>query len=131
MRTISNVSATLGDVDYLTRMTAGAHALVADEPTRAGGQDAGPAPYDYVLSGLAACTLMTLRMYAQKKGWELGELGVSITLQKSATETRIHRVITASAPLDDAQWGRLLEIAGKTPVTLTLAGGAPITSERG
>ncbi|PKM22709.1 MAG: osmotically inducible protein C [Gammaproteobacteria bacterium HGW-Gammaproteobacteria-14] len=131
MRTISSTSATLAEVDYLTRIQAGRHSLLADEPASAGGTDAGPAPYDYLLAGLAACTLMTLRMYAQKKGWELGTMDVQITLGKDQDkQTHIHRQLSSSVSLTEEQWQKLLEIAAKTPVTLTLLQGAAITTER-
>ena len=131
MRTISTTSATLAEVDYLTRIQTGRHQLIADEPAGAGGADAGPAPYDYLLAGLAACTLMTLRMYAQKKHWEIGTLDVTITLGKDHDkQTHIHRQLSSSAALTAQQWENLLEIAARTPVTLTLLQGAAITTER-
>ena len=131
MRTISTTSATLAEVDYLTHLQTGRHQLIADEPTSAGGADAGPAPYDYLLAGLAACTLMTLRMYAQKKNWMLGTLEVTITLGKDHDkQTHIHRQLSCSAGLTDEQWQKLLDIAARTPVTLTLLQGAAITTER-
>ncbi|MGH8445770.1 MAG: OsmC family protein [Solimonas sp.] len=132
MTPISTASARIGALAYRTDLSTGRHALVADEPAHAGGQDAGPAPYDYLLSALGACTAITLRMYAGKKGWELGELRVDLTLLKNREgETRIERVLHCSAPLSNEQWERLLDIAGKTPVTKTLLQGAPIATQRG
>ncbi|HTD28296.1 MAG TPA: OsmC family protein [Xanthomonadaceae bacterium] len=118
--------------NYRHEIRTGGHDLVADEPTSAGGKDAGPAPYDFVLAGLGACTAITLRMYAEKKGWDLGELRVDLALFKDREgNASIERVLHSSASLDDAQWERLLEIAGKTPVTRTLQAGATITTRRG
>ena len=70
---ISRASATSTSTHYRTEIVAGRHSLVADEVKSRGGQDVGPAPYDYLLAGLGACTVMTLQMYAERKGWELGE----------------------------------------------------------
>jgi putative redox protein len=131
MKPIASAEVRSAGPHYRHDIQTGRHHLVADEPTSAGGQDAGPAPYDYVLAGLGACTAITLRMYAEKKGWELGRLHVELVLSKDHEgSTHIERVLHASAPLDDGQWERLLDIAGKTPVTLTLKSGATITTQR-
>lgn len=130
-RTIAHASVHSTGVHYRHDIATGRHALVADEPHAGGGQDAGPAPYDYVLAGLGACTAITLRMYAEKKGWELGELQVELALSKDREgNTYIARELSSTAALGEEQWSRLLEIAGKTPVTLTLQQGAAITTTR-
>lgn len=132
MKTISTLQVTSADVPWRTDMQTGRHSLVADEPVSAGGGDAGPAPYGYILAGLGACTAMTLGMYAERKGWELGTVQVDLQLMKDGEgATHISRQIRCSAELDDAQWERLLEIAGKTPVTRTLLAGSAIRTERG
>ena len=114
------------------RITSGHHELIADEPPALGGQDAGMAPFDLYLASLSACTAITLRMYAEKKGWELGEFSAELRSSRDEDgKLHVHRVLHASAPLDDAQWQRLLEVVEKTPVTLVMREGARITSERG
>ena len=116
---------------YAQKIRAGHHGLTADEPSHAGGTDTGPSPYGLVLSGLGACTSITLRMYAEKKGWDLGELRVELSFLKNREgEARIERVLHSTAALDDEQWTKLLEIAGKTPVTRTLLQGTPISTTR-
>lgn len=131
MKEIALTTATLGDTNYLTHITAGKFSLISDEPVAAGGTNSGPAPYDYILAGLAACTLMTLRMYGEHKGWELGELSATLSLSKDKEKnTYIHRQLSTSHPLTSEQWERLLAIAAKTPVTLTLMQGSQITTER-
>lgn len=131
LKSIAATTVTSDGPNYRQAIKAGRHHMVADEPESAGGRDAGASPYGYVLAGLGACTIMTLQMYAQRKGWELGEVSVRLTFAKdSEGGAHIHRIITASGALDDAQWARLLEIAAKTPVTKTLADGATITSRR-
>lgn len=129
---ISSASATSTSTHYRTEIVAGRHSLVADEVKSRGGQDVGPAPYDYLLAGLGACTVMTLQMYAERKGWELGELRVELELSKTGDgATSIQRVLATSALLSDDQWAHLLDIAGKTPVTKSLLEGISITSRRG
>ncbi len=102
------------------------HHLLADEPEPGSDQDAGPAPYELVLAGLGACTAITLRMYAQRKGWELGQVSVDLALYKDGDAARIEREVRFSAPLSPEQRGRLAEIAEKTPVTRTIRAGASI-----
>jgi putative redox protein len=114
---------------YAQAIHAGHHQLAADEPKSNGGTDSGPAPYALLLSGLGACTAITLRMYADRKGWTLGEIHVRLSMLKSRDgRERIERVITFGSPLSDDQRARLGEIAGKTPVTRTISAGAPITT---
>lgn len=114
---------------YAQSIRAGQHQLTADEPKSNGGTDTGPAPYALLLSGLGACTAITLRMYADRKGWALGQIHVRLSMLKARDgRERIERVITFGAPLSDDQRARLGEIAGKTPVTRTVSAGAPITT---
>jgi putative redox protein len=117
---------------YAHTITVHGHTLIADEPTRLGGQDAGPAPFDYYLASLAACTAITLRMYAERKGWDLGNFRAELALSFGEDgRPSVHRTLHADGPLDDAQWARLLEIVANTPVTKAMREGAVITSERG
>lgn len=129
MRTLTQVDSHLGLTNYTTEIIAKGFKLICDEPVADGGQGAGPAPYDFILAGLAACTLMTLRMYAERKGWDIGELDLHLSLGKDEEKrTHIHRTLKTNASLSDEQWTRLLEICAKTPVTLTLAQGSTITT---
>ncbi|NUA26692.1 bifunctional alpha/beta hydrolase/OsmC family protein [Cupriavidus basilensis] len=117
---------------YQERITAGPHHLLADEPVSFGGLNGGPAPYDLLLAGLGACTAMTMRMYADRKGWPLEHVAVTLRHEKihatdcaecSTTEGKIdwiEREITMRGPLDEAQRAALLEIADKCPVHRTL-----------
>ncbi len=113
-------------------IAAGPHALLADEPARLGGNNSGPTPYDLLLSGLGACTTMTLRMYADRKKWPLERASVSLRHNKIHAEDcadcetksgkldHIDREITLEGPLDEEQRAKLLEIADKCPVHRTL-----------
>ncbi len=107
----------------------GAHQLVADEPATNGGDDTGPSPFGLVLSGLAACTAMTLRMYAERKGWTLTAIEVDVRYNVGDNdEASIERTITLPADLATEQRDRLADIAERTPVTLAVRRGTPITT---
>lgn len=103
----------------------GQHRLVADEPVGMGGGDGGPAPFDFLLAALGACTSMTLRMYAERKGLALRQVSVALRHEKveidGVRRDRIERRITLDGDLSPAERQRLLEIAEKCPVHRTLS----------
>ncbi|HET6397567.1 MAG TPA: OsmC family protein [Pseudoxanthomonas sp.] len=120
-----------GDRNYLHTVSVGGREFAVDEPPALGGGGQGAAPYDLYLAALAACTAITLRMYAERKGWELGRLRAELHMHRAADgRMHIHRRLHASGSLDEAQWRRLLEVVENTPVTRTMREGATITSER-
>ena len=122
-------------------VTAGRHTFVADEPQAAGGTDTGPDPYALLLAALGACTAMTLRLYAGRKKWPLGEIRVELSHSRVYVEDcagcdrpgtqveRITRTILLSGPLDAAQVARLAEIARRCPVHKTLTTGVQVSDE--
>lgn len=113
-------------------ITVGPHRLVADEPVAAGGEDAGPGPYDFLLAGLGACTSMTMRLYADRKSLPLDRVTVTLKHSKiyardcAECDTRegmldqIERAIAMDGALDAEQRKKLMEIADKCPVHRTL-----------
>jgi putative redox protein len=114
---------------YAQLITSNDHYLTADEPEAGGGTNTGPAPYGLLLAALGACTSITLRMYAARKSWELGEIHVALRHRKSAEGAdEIERDLRFGAALTDEQRTRLAEIAEKTPVTRTIRAGASITT---
>jgi len=125
---MAHAVATTGTTDWSTLVITGRHSLVADEPPALGGQDASPAPYDLLLASLGACTAITLRMYASRKGWPLTAAEVELHFHKDGERARIDRILRLTGDLDDAQRARLADIAERTPVTLTLKEGAMIVT---
>lgn len=117
----------VSEFKYTQQIASGHHRLTADEPAALGGGDTGPSPYELLLASLGACTSITLRMYAGRKEWELGKITVGLRYSHVEGERgRIDRRISFSKPLAVEQRQRLLEIAGKTPVTRTLLAGLDI-----
>ena len=118
---------------FAQEIIAGAHHLRSDEPTSAGGTGTGPTPYDLFLAALGSCTSMTLAIYARRKKWPLE--GVTVRLRhsrvhakdcadcetKDARLTVIDREIELEGSLDEVQRARLLAIANRCPVHLTLS----------
>src|SRR5689334_14905890 len=111
---------------YSVNIRAGHHDLLADEPASAGGGDKGPSPFGLVLAGLAACTSISLRMYAERKNWPLSGLGVELQYFREDKSFRIERALRVQGDLDAEQRARLADIAERTPVTLALKAGAII-----
>jgi len=114
-----------GQGRYQQTVIAGEHRLIADEPVSIGGADSGPAPIEFVMAGLGACTSMTLRMYAERKALPLTRVRVEMTHQKveadGTTRDRILRTITLEGDLTPEQRARMLEIAGRCPTARILS----------
>lgn len=121
------------DAKFVTNLTAEPHHLIADEPTSVpGGTDLGPDPYDYLLMGLGACTLMTVKMYAERKGWELGNMYLEMRHNKThATDCEnvenpgskidlIQKDLIIEGDFTQEQLDKMLEISKKCPVHRTL-----------
>lgn len=113
---------------YEQSIRAGRHRLIADEPPALGGKDAGASPFQLVLAGLGACTSITLAMYAERKGWDLGPVRIDLRMFEEAGVHRIERIIVFDPRVTEEQSVRLLEIADKTPVTKVVRAGATITT---
>ncbi len=122
----------LKEDNFTTTIQTAKHNFIADEPDSVGGDDFGPSPYDFISAGLAACTVMTLKIYAERKKWDLQEVYAHITYSKKHSDdlmldvdkpTRIDHLskkLTFIGDLDESQRQRLKEIASKCPVHKTL-----------
>ncbi|MEY2632505.1 MAG: hypothetical protein RIR00_1159 [Pseudomonadota bacterium] len=109
-----------GQGRYQQEIRAGRHHYLADEPESMGGADAGPAPFDLLLSALGACTAMTLRMYAERKNLPLRSIRVELESGKVEIDgqprDQVHRRIQLEGELTPEQRQRLLEIAQRCPI---------------
>ena len=117
------------------------HSLVADEPSSVGGDDFGPSPYEYLNAALAACTAMTLKLYAERKKWDLQEVFVylshskkhsdelEVDIEKPGYLDHISKRLKFIGNLDNEQQQRLKEIASRCPVHRTLLNEVIIETE--
>ena len=121
---------------FRCQIAAGTHTLVADEPQEAGGTDAGPSPYELLLASLGACTAMTLKLYIERKRLPITEVEVALTFDRIHAEDcescseeqrerneeiqHISRLIYVTGEVTEEQRQRLLYIAGRCPVHITL-----------
>ena len=125
---MSRVTGTIEGAHYAMKIDASGHTIVADEPTSHGGANTGPAPYDLLLASLAACTGITLRMYADRKKWDMKSVTVSLHyMQRDGIEI-IDRTLHFEGNLSDEQKARFADIAERTPVTLTLKRGLAVNT---
>jgi putative redox protein len=116
----------LGRLQLVARTASGS--FLVDEPVSVGGLGSGPNPYDLLSAALGACTAMTLRLYAERKGWPLGRVQVSVRHHRASLEARdlFERTISVEGPLDAAQLAQLLSIAQRCPVHRTLDRGSDV-----
>ena len=125
------ITAHIGTELYKTEVKAANNTIISDEPESAGGKDLGFAPKELLASSLAACTCITLRMYANRKGWDLTDVKVEVTFEKDSIEnkSKIMRNIQLFGNLDAAQKARLLNIADRCPMHQILTNPIEITTE--
>lgn len=138
LKTNSQVVARLDEGPFLTEIMAGSHPILADEPEEVGGSDLGPSPYELLSSGLAACTVMTIKMYVSRKEWPMEEVKVHVNYDNNYLEDcencevgerkigKFQRLIEVVGDLDEKQKKRILAIANKCPVHKTLEQGVSI-----
>lgn len=115
---------------FQVQVQAAGTTFLADEPRAAGGLGSGPTPYDLIGSALGACTTMTIRLYANHKGWPLKHVSVRVLHRRDGLEAKdtFAREITLDGDLSDDQRHRLVEIANRCPVHLTLERGSNVVT---
>ena len=130
----------IGKENYKTTLTTGNHELLSDEPESKGGGDEGPDPYDYLLMSLGSCTVITMKMYADRKGWPVEDVYVELRHFQDHAEDcsdckdpkakidKVEKEITVKGNLNEDQINRLLEISKKCPVHKALLGQMEIDS---
>jgi putative redox protein len=113
---------------YQVEARVGNSAFLIDEPVASGGLGSGPNPYNLLSAALGACKTMTIRLYANRKGWPLQRVQVGVHHNRADLQARdVFEVdVTLEGKLDDAQRARLLEIAERCPVHMTLTRGADV-----
>ena len=113
-----------GDGGFRHEVEIGRHEVVADEPEDRGGTDTGPNPQELLAASLASCTAVTMEMYAERKGWDTGEVIVDVDYEPAqrGSPTRFHMTVKLPKELPEEQRERLMQIAAKCPVHRTLEG---------
>lgn len=110
------VIATIGHDKYATSLENGVHTVFADEPTDVGGKDSAPSPGDYLRMSLASCTAITLRMYADRKGFSVDEIKVEVATEEAEGKTIFRTQVFLKGNLDSEQRSKMLKIANACPV---------------
>ncbi len=119
---------------YTNDVKSSRHHLLADEPVELGSADLGPTPYEYLNAALGSCTSITMRMYADRKGWPVENISVDVSHAKEIHGDGIKRdvftrVIKIQGDLDETQYNRMIEIANKCPVHRTLEAGSDVITK--
>ena len=128
MEILAELHASMGSSDFRVDLKTDNHRWVADEPAGLGGADAGPNPYELLLSSLSSCSAITMKMYAGRKGWPLegAEVHCHLIKDESGGPNRIIRRIGIKGELDEEQKNRLIQIACLCPVHKMLGPAIPI-----
>lgn len=125
-----NVKARLGKQLYYTEVTAGNNTLITDEPTDLGGGDKGFNPFEILATSLASCTAATLKMYMDRKQWEVDEIVVDVEVIREAERTVFNRKVSfVGGNLTEDENKRLKIIADKCPVHKALMGDVVVNTE--
>src|SRR5580698_4090646 len=124
------VIATIGTEKYKCTVTWRHGKFIADEPESSGGKEKGPDPYTLLLSSLGTCTLATLRMYIDRKGWDVPKISVSVNMYREIRDgknvTVIDRDLNFLSPVTDEQRERMVQIAKVCPISKMLEGGIQV-----
>ncbi len=123
----------LTNKNYLAEVKTRNHFLTIDQPTTSGGGDNGPTPVEYLLSAIGGCVAITLRVYAEKKGWNVGKIAVNVTQKEVLTQEGVKKwleeEISFENKITEEQERRLLFMAGKCPVAQMIKGETKIETK--
>lgn len=126
---IFSITSHLAEENYITHLNNGVHTIIGDEPLDKGGQNQGFSPFEFVMAGLALCKSATMRMYAERKGWQTGKIDVQVEMQYGKDNPpKILTQVSFTGELDEIQKARLLEIADKCPTHKLLMGEKILTT---
>lgn len=125
---IESATALIGHTQYQTVVNSGGHGLITDEPLKANGSNTGMNPFSLLLASLASCTVITLRMYIDRKMWPIEEIKADIEMYKTLSGTRIETKLSSKGEVNDEQRDRLLKIADACPVHKILVGNIDINT---
>ena len=124
MKDTLHANGTLGSENYLMEIKTTNHKVMVDEPESIGGSNRYPNPAQYLLSALASCTAITIKMYADNKKWNVGEINVDVKMKEvissGKTIKKIVKAVQFENPLEDDQIERLLTIGSKCPISKLL-----------
>lgn len=128
---MKTVTARISKQKYKTEIQAKNHIIIADEPVEVAGQDLGFTPTELLESSLAACTAMTLRMYADKKGWDLQQANVNVGFKRNITTQQVtfKKHIELIGNLNQEQRQHLLDIGSKCPIEKMITGQIVVESD--
>ena len=116
----NTVTALIANKNYETKLISRAHTLVADEPESLGGMDVGPDAGDLLRMSLATCTAITLRMYANRKEYDIHEIRVHVSSETLDKTFILHREIEIDGDVDETVRTRMIQIANACPIHKTL-----------
>jgi len=125
MKIIASAKAINNGGIYATDIKSGSFSLLSDEPISVGGKNAAPSPADYLCMSLASCKAITLRMYANRKNWDIGQVSIAVSMAKSDSSTSAITTffceLSFTGNLDDQQKMRLITISNACPISKLLS----------
>ena len=123
------VTALIGKDQYKTELITSGHYLIADEPAEKKGTNLGPDPQEFLLSALASCTAITLRMYADRKQWLVDQIKVDVTVETTKEKSIFKCEISIEGTLDESQRDKMVQIAKSCPVHKILTNPIEVNTE--
>jgi putative redox protein len=124
------VNASIGSEKYKTLLTTSTNTLIADEPASVGGKDLGLSPFELLAASLASCTAITLRMYTDRKGWDVGQIDINVIVEQDEEKTaHFRRSVKLERTPEGVDTKRIIAIANACPTHKLLSGRIEIQTE--